>query len=167
MRRLMYMYILQLKTAKYCEQLALNSLGSSLIDPQHHDLGLTNESWHHLFSARLFEDAMEMHKDIHCTYTFSSVAQSYRSTTPHFDGMVADLIGVFTAPSPLEQLQLLTSAFRKTMATLSNLKLQPLLQYQSHDQGKPTVTVILSYHVYNYCTHTHTSGCEPCYRQLR
>ena len=127
---------MQFKHAKYCEQLMLNSLGASLIDPQNHDLGLTNKAWISFFSARSFKEAMELHKDMHCVETFSSVEDSYRSTTPLFNGMIADLVRVMTAASPLEQLQLLTSSFRKTMATLSTLKLKPLLQCQSHDNGK-------------------------------
>ena len=127
---------MQLKHTKYCEQLALNSLGASLIEPHHHDLGLTKDTWVSLFSARPFEEAIELHKSIHCIESFSSVEDSYRSTTPLFDGMIADLVEVLRAASPLEQLQFLTSAFRKTMATLSTLKLKPLLQCHSHDKGK-------------------------------
>lgn len=45
-----------------------------------------------------------------------------------FGPMTSDLYCVTDTKAPLEKLQLLTSAFRKTMASLSSLKLSSLLE---------------------------------------
>jgi len=45
-----------------------------------------------------------------------------------FGPMTSDLYSVTDTKAPLEKLQLLTSAFRKTMASLSSLKLSSLLE---------------------------------------
>lgn len=106
-----------------------------MIDPVNHDLGLSNKTWAQLFSARTFDEAIQLYKDIHSSDSFS--LQIHSPSTGHpFDGVTTDLLTVFTAKSPLDQLQMMTSAFRKAMATLSNLKLKPLVQHSSIEQGE-------------------------------
>ena len=110
-----------------------------MIDPVNLDLGLCNEAWAKLFSARSLEESSLLYKDIHKDSSLTSdslLVVDCCSTRHHFDGVSTDVIGVFTAKSPLDQLQLLTSAFRKATATLSNLKLKPLLQHSTTEQGE-------------------------------
>ena len=108
-----------------------------MIDPVNHDLGLGNRAWAELFSARPFDKATQLYKDI---YSSESVPLAVHcpSAGHQFDGVTVDLLAVFTAKSPLDQLQMMTSAFRKAMATLSNLKLKPLVQHSSIEQGEST-----------------------------
>ena len=111
-----------------------------MVDPVNHDLGLSNKAWAQLFSARTFDEATQLYKDIHSSDSVSLVIDS-PSTGHLFDGVTTDLLTVFTAKSPLDQLQMMTSAFRKAMAALSNLKLKPLIQHSSIEQGEYTKIV--------------------------
>lgn len=106
-----------------------------MVDPVNHDLGLSNTSWAKLFSARPFDEATQLYKDIHSSDSVS-LAVHCPSAGHQFDGVTTDLLAVFAAKSPLDQLQMMTSAFRKAMATLSNLKLKPLAQHSSIEQGE-------------------------------
>ena len=176
-----------MKHAEYCHQLALNSLGASLVDPLDLDLGLNNKGWGTLFSSRTFEEAVEIHKDMECSHSNGGMGQGQQSRThssggmerhqlrthsdggmgqghqlrthsnggtrqhhwsrahsdsgmrqsgtQNFDRVLSDLEGLFTASSPLDQLQFLTSAFRKSVSILSTIKLQPLLQHCPLEQG--------------------------------
>ena len=127
---------------KYCEQLALNSLGASMVHPLNHDLGLADRAWAELFSARSFDEATHLHKEIHSSDSLP-LALHCSSTGHQFDGVSSDLMAVFTAKSPLEQLQMMTSALRKAMATLSSLKLKPLLERgTSTEQGENEILEI-------------------------
>lgn len=105
-----------------------------MLDPVNHDLGLADSAWVKLFSARSFDEATQLYKDIHSTSHHPLHTPSARH---QFDGVSTDLMAVFTAKSPLDQLQMMTSAFRKAMATLSNIKLKPLLKQNANiEQGK-------------------------------
>lgn len=109
-----------------------------MLDPVNLDLGLIDKSWAGLFSARPFDEASQLYKDIYSSDSDSSSSMVHCSSCGHqFDGVTSDLMAVFTAKSPLDKLQMMTSAFRKAMATLSNLKMKPLVQHSSSvEQGK-------------------------------
>lgn len=108
-----------------------------MVDPLNHDLGLADRAWAELFSARSFDEATRLHKEIIHSSDSLSLALHCSSTGHQFDGVTSDLMAVFTAKSPLEQLQMMTSALRKAMATLSSLKLKPLLERgTSTEQGE-------------------------------
>lgn len=109
------------------------------MDPLNRDLGLSNASWGNLFSARSFEEAEQLFKDIQGLSLDSTSVIAHQPNTKHFEGVIADLVGLFSANSPLDQLQFLTSAFRKAMATLSHLKLRPLLETHAPDQGEKAI----------------------------
>ncbi len=109
-----------------------------MVDPVNHDLGLSNRGWAELFSARSFDEATRLHKEIHSSDSLSLILHC-SSPGHQFDGVTVDLTAVFTAKSPLDQLQMMTSALRKAMATLSTLKLKPLLDHSSSTkQGEHT-----------------------------
>ena len=152
--KLTAMFLFQSKHAKYCEQLALNSIGASMIDPINQDLGLRNSSWARLFSVRSFDEAKQLYENLQCSLADSATTVCATSTPQHFEGVLSDLERLAFATSPLEQLQFLTSAFRKSMATLSQLKLQTLLEHCTLDQGEDNRPLCLT--SCDSHTHTHT-----------
>lgn len=120
--------------AKFCEQLQLNSLSSSVVDPRTLNLAITEEAWLDFFQPRPFEEAVQLHQEL----TDKGYLKWNRSVTlpetelwTHFGGVASDLFSLPPAISPLEKLQLLTSAFRKATVTLSKLKAKPTLQMES------------------------------------
>ena len=121
---------LQSHHAKFCEQLQLNSVSVSIADPASLDLGVTNVSWLTCFRRRPFEEAVELYQELTDVEYLkgNKIGQQSSEFRAHFGGVTSDLASLPLTISPLERLQLLTSAFRKVMASLSEMKLQPMLE---------------------------------------
>ena len=116
--------------AKFCEQLQLNSLSVSILEPQNLNLGTGNHQWLNIFKTRSFEEASRLYLELTDQQYLEGKLSRVHDTDfrSHFGGVASDLTSLPLAISPLERLQLLTSAFRKAMAALSELKLKPLLE---------------------------------------
>ena len=124
---------LQTENLKLCEQLRLNALSVSVLPPHSLALQLPQAAWLHLFSPRSFEEAVTLFPQESLQY--SGAAHKYLDVPSlpselhtYFGSVTSDLYHMAGARAPLEKLQLLTSAFRKTMAILSDLKLSALLE---------------------------------------
>lgn len=120
---------------KQCKQLMTNAIGLSLTNPQHLDLGIAEESWLTLFPPRsfhsvscLYNEVAESSHSLVCPALESAVGLPFLE---YFGGVASDLYSLPLAISPLDRVQLLTSAFRKAMTGLSNLKLRPYLMDQN------------------------------------
>lgn len=111
--------LLQSLESKLCERLQFNSLGASLLTPDPN----TPPSIAALFPPLNFELVMQRYQEIKGDATplpwQSTCSQNYME---YFGGMTFDLECLSHAHAPLEKLQLLTSAFRKTMTSLSALQ---------------------------------------------
>lgn len=104
-----------------------NAIGLSIIEPHNLDLGVVEESWLLLFPPRHFIDASSLYQEV-TTNSSSNALKSESSEAPYleyFSGVMSDLQSLPLAISPLDRVQLLISAFRKAMAGLSKLKLEP------------------------------------------
>ena len=119
-----------------------NAIGLSVIDPRHLELGLVNESWLLLFPLRPFTSASLLYQEVvecpdlltcHRVET-ESIHSPYLE---YFGGVASDLSSLALAISPLDRAQLLTSALRKAMTGVSNLKLRPYLSDHPPTIGKP------------------------------
>lgn len=133
-----------------------NAIGLSVVDPQHLDVGIVNESWLHLFPPRHFHSALFLYKEMTESSNLLSCGRNWDSSDlpylEYFGGVATDLSLLPLAISPLDRVQLLTSAFRKAMTGLSNLKLRPYRSdHMSKSTGKQTV-----------CRHANSQliGCE-------
>lgn len=131
----------QEEQAKYCKYLMTNAIGLSIMDPRHLELGLVDESWLPLFPPRPFTTASLLYQEV---IEGSALLTCRRFETEsvnspcleYFGGVASDLSSLSLAISPLDRAQLLTSALRKTMAGVSNLKLRPYLSDHSPTTGK-------------------------------
>ena len=106
----------------------MNALSISVLPPSTLSLHTPESTWLHLFPPRPFD---------HATHLYTQPLDAdLTSEPPHlpsdlqdkFGAVVTDLYCMASARAPLQKLQLLTSAFRKTMASLSALKLDSLLK---------------------------------------
>ena len=119
------LYLPQTEQMKSCQQLMINAIGLSVIDPKHLDLGLVDELWLQWFPPCSFDNASKLYKEI----ADSDYSQCFKNQLPclpctqHFSGVIYDLFTLPLAISPLDRLQLLISAFRKAMLGVSRLKL--------------------------------------------
>lgn len=116
---------------KFCEGLQLNSLGVSLVDPASLELDLPNKEFLAMFLPRSFELATELYKEMMANGFSVADGVPWQHTqlncsSHDFRGMTFDLQSLPLVSSPIGKLQLLTSAFRKCMASLSQLKVQSL-----------------------------------------
>lgn len=108
----------------------VNAIGLSIVDPWHLDLGAVDESWLRLFPPRPFSFASLLYKQATESSNLLSDADPFRMDSTqfpyleYFSGFTSDLLSLPLAISPLDKLQILTSAFRKTMTGLSKLKLK-------------------------------------------
>lgn len=126
----------QMEQGKYCKHLMTNAIGLSVLDPQHLELGVVNDSWLHLFPPRPFISASVLYKEVSESSSVLMCPALERESThspylEYFGGVASDLSSLPLTISPLDRVQLLTSAFRKAMTGLSNLKLRPYLSDHS------------------------------------
>ena len=119
----------QSENVKFCEQLRVNALSASVLPPTSLSLHIPETSWLPLFPPRSFKDAASLYTQ-HTAGTdiISQPPQLTPDLQAKFGPVVTDLYCMARARAPLQKLQLLTSAFRKTMASLSSLKLEALLE---------------------------------------
>lgn len=111
-------------------------MSASVVNPEDLNLGITDESWLCLFPPRPFAEAQRLYQgftDQQCLEEERETGDHDAQFWAHFGGVASDLTSVPLALSPLEKLQLLTSAFRKAMAALSELKTQSLLAEASEE----------------------------------
>ena len=110
----------------------INAVSVSMVAPGHLGLGVTCESWLSLFSVRSFSSACQLFLDIQensWSQATLLVALQQHPPSQHlpcmqlFGGVAADLMALVLTLSPLDKLQLMTSAFRKASAALASLKL--------------------------------------------
>ena len=80
-----------------------------------------------MFIPRSFEVAHSIFLEGQSTSDYMTTIQMAPQVKVSFGAVTSDLYSMTDAKAPLEKLQLLTSAFRKTMAALSDLKLKFLL----------------------------------------
>ena len=119
----------QTSQKKFSECLQLNSLSVSMLDPASLQLDVPSVDFLAMFPPRPFDLGIKLYREIADNLTGSPWQQSCsQEFIYNFGGMTSDLQSLPLANSPLEKLQLLTSAFRKCMASLSRLKLKPLLE---------------------------------------
>ena len=121
--------ILQSENLKFCEQLRVNALSASVFPPSSLALTIPETSWLSLFPSRSFNDAILLYSlptpgNPDANYEPPQLEPNLQTK---FGPVVTDLYCMAKARAPLQKLQLLTSAFRKTMASLSTLKLESLL----------------------------------------
>ena len=118
----------------------MNALSASLIEPQHLNLHIGQVTSLQLFPPRNFEEAVVLYQhltedpgqdDVSCLDRASEEFKDY------FGGVISDIASLSLTFSPLDRSQLLTSAFRKLMASLSRMKLAPLVA-QSIEEGNAT-----------------------------
>ena len=107
----------------------MNALSVSVLEPHHLNLHI-NPSSLYLFPSRPFQDAVALYQQM----TDSIPDHTSEEFREYFGGVVSDITFLSSAISPLDRLQLLTSAFRKLMASLSRIKLAPLVA-QSLEEG--------------------------------
>ena len=115
----------QMEQTDCCKQLMVNSLGLSVLDPRHLQLGVVDDSWLCLFPPRTFLSVSLLYKEVTKTSSDLPNLKDEINSSPYmeyFGGVVSDLSSLSLAISPLDRAQLLTSAFRKAMTGLSNLK---------------------------------------------
>ena len=117
-----------------------NAVGISVVDPKHLDLGIVDDSWLILFPPRSFSSAVEVYQQVIEMFSLLPLPAHIPKTDlegypylEYFSGVISDLWSLPLAISPLDRLQLLTSAFRKAMTGLSRLKMKP---YQEFQDGK-------------------------------
>ena len=123
-------YVHQCENLKFCEQLRVNALSASVLLPSSLALDLPQTSWLTLFSPRPFEEAVEFYAIPLDVDLYSDPPKLHSTLEPYFSSVVSDLYCMARARAPLEKLQLLTSAFRKTTATLSDLILQTTHEFE-------------------------------------
>ena len=120
---------LQNENQKFCEQLRVNALSVSVLPPSSLSLTIPETAWLSLFPPRSFSDATLLYSQpLEDPDATSEPPQLAPGLQAKFGPVVTDLYCMAGARAPLHKLQLLTSAFRKTMASLSALKLQSLLE---------------------------------------
>ena len=120
---------LQNENQKFCEQLRVNALSVSVLPPSSLSLTIPETAWLSLFPPRSFSDATLLYSQpLEDPDVTSEPPQLAPGLQAKFGSVVTDLYCMAGARAPLHKLQLLTSAFRKTMASLSALKLQSLLE---------------------------------------
>ena len=117
--------------AKYCNELMLNAISVSMVNPHHLDLGVADEVWLSLFPPRSYSSARLLYEEVQgkC-WSVSSLLSSLQQTSTSeelpcmelFGGVATDLASLVLALSPLDKLQLMTSAFRKATTALAVLK---------------------------------------------
>jgi hypothetical protein len=124
----------QNENQKFCEQLRVNALSVSVLPPSSLSLTIPETAWLSLFPPRSFSDATLLYSQpLEDPDATSEPPQLAPGLQAKFGPVVTDLYCMAGARAPLQKLQLLTSAFRKTMASLSALKLQSLLEEGSTD----------------------------------
>lgn len=103
-----------------------------MLDPRTLNLGSPDESILAIFKSRRFEVASQLYQELtdEGYLTGTKTLEQDQEFQALFGGVTSDLSSIPLTISPLERLQLLTSAFRKAMATLSELKLRSLIQQQ-------------------------------------
>ena len=122
-------YPLQSENQKFCEQLRVNALSVSVLPPSSLSLTTPETMWLSLFPPRSFGDATLLYtQSLEDPDVTSEPPQLAPGLQAKFGPVVTDLYCMARTRAPLHKLQLLTSAFRKTMASLSALKLQSLLE---------------------------------------
>ena len=106
-----------------------------MLDPRTLNLGSPDESILTIFKSRSFEVTLQLYQELtdEGYLTGTKTLEQDQEFRALFGGVTSDLSSIPLAISPLERLQLLTSAFRKAMATLSELKLRSLIQQQRVD----------------------------------
>ena len=120
---------LQSENQKFCEQLRVNALSVSVLPPSSLSLTTPETMWLSLFPPRSFGDATLLYtQPLEDPDVISEPPQLAPGLQAKFGPVVTDLYCMARTRAPLHKLQLLTSAFRKTMASLSALKLQSLLE---------------------------------------
>ncbi len=110
----------------------INAISVSMVNPQQLDLGVASVSWLDLFPCRTYQCTQELYEEIQEGVWSLSTLLAHSQHAPSkdlpcmdlFGGVVRDLQSLVLALSPLEKLQLLTSAFRKASTALATLKLQ-------------------------------------------
>ena len=124
--------------AKFCEQLQLNCVSVSILDPRGLNLGVPDETLLNVFKRRSFEEASRLYQELtdEGYLAGTKALEQDPEFRALFGGVASDLTSLPLAISPLERLQLLTSAFRKVMATLSELKMRSLLQRRRFQGGR-------------------------------
>jgi len=124
--------------AKFCEQLQLNCVSVSVLDPRSLNLGVPDEALLNVFKSRSFEEASQLYQELtdEGYLAGTKTLEQDPEFRALFGGVTSDLTSLPLAISPLERLQLLTSAFRKVMATLSELKMRSLLQQRRFEGGR-------------------------------
>ena len=108
-----------------------------MLDPRTLNLGSPDESILAIFKSRSFEVTLQLYQELtdEGYLTGTKTLEEDQEFRALFGGVTSDLSSIPLAISPLERLQLLTSAFRKAMASLSELKLRSLIQQQRVDSG--------------------------------
>jgi len=131
-----FLPLYQAHYAKFCEQLQLNCVSVSVLDPRSLNLGVPDEALLNVFKSRSFEEASRLYQELtdEGYLAGTKTLEQDLEFRALFGGVTSDLTSLPLAISPLERLQLLTSAFRKVMATLSELKMRSLLQQRRSEE---------------------------------
>jgi len=122
----------QVEQAKYCQELMMNAISVAMVAPSHLGLGVTCESWLSLFPVRPYSSACAQFAEVRdnswCVPALHAALQHHLPPQDMpcmqlFGGVAADLMALVLTLSPLDKLQLMTSAFRKASTALASLKL--------------------------------------------
>ena len=119
---------MQSENLKFCEQLRVNALSISVLPPTDLPLHIPDTSCLQLFPPRSFQHATQLYSQPVEADVYSDPPHLNSELQANFGPVVTDLYCMVRARAPLQKLQLLTSAFRKTTAALSTLKLESLLE---------------------------------------
>ena len=111
------------------------ALAASMLDPVSLKLGVAEPAWLQLFPSRSHEDACTLYQEL---LQEQPTRAKEKMGAGHFASVTSDLSSLPLASAPLEKLQLLTSAFRKAMASLSELKLRPVIQANTSNSDEGT-----------------------------